>query len=144
MIRCKIAKESGNECTDCCFFCDKRSTCEDVCDDMEEFCEEQEEENELSIIESAVPDVLKAITDITVQMNKLEEQQKLMKQKLMGAMEEFGVKKFENDKVSFTYVAPTTRKTLDKEKLEADHPEINLSDYDKESKVSASVRIKVK
>ena len=73
MMKCKITMEENRECQNCCFFCDKKDTCEDACDEMEEKCEEQVEETDLQVIESTVPDVLKAITDITVQKKKLEE-----------------------------------------------------------------------
>lgn len=111
MMKCKVAIDDKNECTNCCYFCDKKDTCNDVCQDTAKVCEEQIEETDLQVIESTVPDVLQAITDITVQKKKLEEQEKVMKQKLLQAMEEHGVKSFENAKVKFMYVAPTTRTT---------------------------------
>lgn len=143
-MKCKITMEENRECQNCCFFCDKKYTCEDACGEIEEKCEEQVEETDLHVIESTVPDVLKAITDITVQKKKLEEQEKLMKEKLLQAMEEHGVKSFENAKVKFMYVAPTTRKTFDKKAFEKVYPEIDLCQFDKVSNVKASVRIKVK
>lgn len=143
MKKCKITMEENRECQNCCFFCDKKETCEDVCGEMEERCEEQVEETDLQVIQSAVPDVLQAITDITVQKKKLDEQEKVMKQKLLQAMEEYGVKAFENAKVKFMYVASTTRTTIDSKKLKADHPDIAKA-YSKTSNVSASVRITVK
>lgn len=143
MMKCKVAIDDKNKCTNCCYFCDKKDTCNDVCQDIAKVCEEQVEETDLQVIESTVPDVLKAITDITVQKKKLEEQKKLMKQKLLQAMEEHGVKSFENAKVKFMYVAPTTRTTIDSKKLKADHPDI-VEAYSKTSNVSASVRITVK
>lgn len=143
MMKCKVAIDDENECTNCCYFCDKKDTCNDVCQDIAKVCEEQVEETDLQVIESTVPDVLKAITDITVQKKKLEEQEKLMKEKLLQAMEEHGVKSFENAKVKFMYVAPTTRTTIDSKKLKADHPDIAKA-YSKTSNVSASVRITVK
>ena len=143
MMKCKATIDDKNECTNCCYFCDKKDTCNDVCQDIAKVCEEQVEETDLQVIKSTVPDVLKAITDITVQKKKLEEQEKLMKQKLLQAMEEHGVKSFENAKVKFMYVAPTTRTTIDSKKLKADHPDI-VEAYSKTSNVSASVRITVK
>lgn len=143
MMKCKVAIDDKNECTNCCYFCDKKDTCNDVCQDIAKVCEEQVEETDLQVIESTVPDVLKAITDITVQKKKLEEQEKLMKEKLLQAMEEHGVKSFENAKVKFMYVAPTTRTTIDSKKLKADHPDIAKA-YSKISNISASVRITVK
>lgn len=143
MMKCKITMEENRECQNCCFFCDKKDTCEDVCGEMEEKCEEQVEETDLQVIQSAVPDVLKAITDITVQKKKLDEQEKVMKKKLQEAMETYGVKSFETPEVKFLYVAPTTRTTIDSKKLKADHPDIAEA-YSKTSNVSASVRITVK
>lgn len=143
MKKCKITMEENRECQNCCFFCNKKETCEDVCGEMEERCEEQVEETDLQVIQSAVPDVLQAITDITVQKKKLDEQEKVMKQKLLQAMEEYGVKSFENAKVKFMYVAPTTRTSIDSAKLKKEHPDI-AEQYSKTSNVSASVRITVK
>ena len=77
MIKCKVAIDDKNECTNCCYFCYKKDTCNDVCQDIAKVCEEQVEETDLQVIESTVPDVLKAITDITVQKKKLEEQEKV-------------------------------------------------------------------
>lgn len=144
MLKCKIAIESENECQKCCMHCDKRNDCEDVCGNMEEGCEEAVgEETELDVMSSAVPDVLRAITDITVQKKKLEEQEKLMKKKLQEAMEQHGIKSFENEHVKFLYVAPTTKTTIDSKKLKEELPEI-AQQYSKVSSVSASVRITVK
>ena len=103
MMKCKVAIDDKNECTNCCYFCDKKDTCNDVCQDIAKVCEEQVEETDLQVIQSAVPDVLKAITDITVQKKKLDEQEKVMKQKLQEAMETYGVKSFETPEVKFMY-----------------------------------------
>lgn len=144
MVKCGIAlNDGGTDCQMCCYFCDKKDTCDEVCESISEDCEEQVEENELQVMESAVPDAIKVITEITVQKKKLDEQEKIMKQKLQEAMEKYGIKKFENDKVVFTYTAPTTRTTIDSDKLKKEHPDI-AKECSKVSKVSASVRIKVK
>lgn len=144
MIKCKIAMEDNAKCQTCCLHCDDKETCEEACGELHTDCEEQvEEETELQVIQSAVPDVLKAITDITVQKKKLEEQEKLMKKKLQEAMEAHGIKKFENAQVSFTYVAPTTRTSVDSAMLKKKYPEI-AEECSKTSNVSASVRIQVK
>lgn len=146
MNKCSIAYEQGWECQNCCFFCEKKETCPDVCDKLVENCGfimKEKEETELQVMESAVPDVLQAITSITVQKKKLEEQEKLMKEKLIEAMEQYNVKKFENDSVKFVYVEPTTRTSVDSTKLKKEQPEI-YEKYSKTSNVSASVRITVK
>lgn len=146
MKKCKVAISTNEpeECQICCFFCEKKETCKKCCGDASEFCEEQvEDDSELVLIQKAVPEVLKAITEITIQKKQLEEQEKKMKESLLKAMEEHGVKKFENEEVAFTYVAPTTRSSIDSKKLKEDHPDI-AKEYTKTSKVSASVKITVK
>ena len=144
MIKCKLAMEENATCQRCCYYCNFRHACNDECEDCVENCEEAVgEETGLDVMNSAVPDVLRAITDITVQKKKLEEQEKLMKKKLQEAMEQHGIKSFENADVKFLYVAPTTRTTIDSAKLKKDHPDI-AEQYSKTSNVSASVRITVK
>ena len=144
MVKCKITMETNADCQKCCLYCEKKETCEEACGEIGMNCEEAVgEETELDVMNSTVPDVLKAITDITVQKKKLEEQEKMMKKKLQEAMEQHGIKSFENERVKFVYVAPTTRTTVDSAKLKKDHPEL-AEQYSKTSDVSASVRITVK
>lgn len=94
-------------------------------------------------MQSAVPEAIRIITEISIQKQKLEEQEKLMRKKLIEAMETFGVKKFENAQVAFTYVAPTTRTSIDSTKLKKKYPAI-AEECSKVSNVSASVKITVK
>ena len=145
MIKCKITIETNERCQNCCLYCDKKETCLEACGELSKECDEAVlfEETELDVMKDAVPDVLRTITDITVQKKKLDEQEKIMKQKLLEAMEEHGVKSFENEYVKFVYVAPTTRTTIDSTKLKKELPEI-AEQYSKTSNVSASVRISVK
>lgn len=145
MIKCKIAVDLEADCQQCCLYCEKKETCAESCGELNKNCEEALlfEETELDVMKDAVPDVLRAITDIAIQKKKLDEQEKLMKQKILKAMEEHGVKSFENECVKFVYVAPTTRTTIDSTKLKKELPDV-AEKYSKISNVSASVRITVK
>lgn len=161
MVKCKLADANSGCGKDiCCFNCEERCTCEWVCDNYSDNysdiysdnysdipkCEEQiiTDEPELpQTFESKGASLIVAITDITLQKKKLEEQEKIIRQKLQETMEMYGVKKFENDSVSFTYVAPTTRTSIDSARLKKEMPEI-AEKYSKTSNVSASVVIKVK
>ena len=145
-MKCKQAL--GSDCEKCCRYCDEKTNCVgrcDICDNTDE-CKDMIDESEmteLQVIQSAVPDALKEITSITIEKKKLEEREKIIREKLLAAMEKNNIKKFENEFVSFTYVAPTTRNSVDSKKLKEKHPDI----YDeclKTSKVSASVKIVVK
>lgn len=144
MLKCKIAMKQNLPCQKCCFFCDEKESCDSCCGEMEDVCVEQTgETTELEVMKSTVPEVLQVITDITVQKKNLEEQEKLMKSKLLEAMEKNGIKSFENDKVKFLYIAPTTRTSIDSAKLKKELPDV-AEKYSETSNVSASVRITVK
>ena len=87
--------------------------------------------------------VIKAIAALTIQKKQIEEQEKEMRAQLMKAMEQYGVKKFESDSVTFTYTAPTVRNSIDSVKLKKELPDV-AAKYTKTSNVSASVKIEVK
>lgn len=145
-MKCKIAIEEGTLCGKniCCCFCTDKDDCLHACEcDHTECSEVVQEETELQVMQGAVPEAIRIITDITLQKQKLEEQEKQMRKKLVEAMETFGVKKFENEHISFTYVAPTTRTSIDSTKLKKKYPAI-AEECSKTSNVSASVKITVK
>ena len=151
-MNCKYAMKQIPRCGKniCCHHCSDKEVCEDVCSDaLDTFVDITEcsgyvqEETELQVMQSAVPEAIKIITEINIQKKKLDEQEKLMRAKLLEAMETFGVKKFENAQVAFTYVAPTTKTSIDSAKLKKKYPDI-AEECSKVSNVSASVRITVK
>lgn len=129
----------------CCIFCDKKASCEDACEHCNKSdCENiQEVENSLTAFQSKEIALINAISSIEQQKKALEEQSKTMREKLLQAMEQYGVKKFENDILSVTYVAATTRTTIDSTKLKKEMPEI-AEKYSKTSDVKSSIKITVK
>jgi len=62
---------------------------------------------------------------------------------IKAAMEENSVKKFENDFVAISYVAPTTRTSFDSTRFKEEQPD-TYKKYLKISDVSSSIRIKIK
>jgi predicted phage-related endonuclease len=76
-------------------------------------------------------------------IKEIELAQKEYKEKIQQAMEERGIKKFENEFITITYIEPTTRVSLDSKKLKQEEPDLYIK-YANESEVKASVRIKVK
>ena len=147
-MKCKIAIDEPQTCGKviCCHYCPDRDGCSDACYGISEptKCPDFiQEETELQVMQSAVPEAIRIITEINLQKKKLDEEEKLMRAKLLEAMETFGVKKFENEKIAFTYVAPTTKTSIDSAKLKKKYPDI-AEECSKVSNVSASVRITVK
>ena len=132
----------------CCFYCDRKDSCEEACGDAKDGvaqkCQDAfSEENALLTMKKDAAAVIKAIADLTIQKKKLEEKEKEMRAQLMKAMEQYGVKKFESDSVTFTYTAPTVRNSIDSVKLKKELPDV-AAKYTKTSNVSASVKIEVK
>lgn len=145
MIKCKQAMENsacGKVC--CCLECGEKDTCKDVCSELSPACEDAfTEETALASMQTEAAAVITAIVNLSVQKKQIEEQEKKMKEQLKAAMEKYGVKAFENEVVKFTYVAPTTRTTIDSKALKNDLPDV-AAKYSKTSNVSASVRVTVK
>ena len=91
------------------------------------------------------------LSEVTVKSIKLIEEQvkhwnalqKIYKEELISAMEEYGVKSIDNDVVKITYVEPSEVVALDQEKLKTEHEGVYLQ-CQKVSQRNASLRIKVK
>lgn len=98
--------------------------------------------NELQV-EEINNKISEVIADLKSKQENLENINKEIKEKILATMEENGEKKFENEFISITYVASTTRTTIDSKKLKDEQPQI-FEQYSKISNVKSSVRIKVK
>ena len=86
-------------------------------------------------------EILLELKEMNEERARLEIKEKEVKQAVQNAMEEFGVKSFNSDIVRITYVAPTTRTSVDTKALK----EQGLYDtFAKESPVKASVRMEYK
>lgn len=77
------------------------------------------------------------------EQKEAEEQLNKVKEALLTAMEENGVKSFENEYFKITYVAPVEKSVIDSAKLKKEQPEI-AEQYSKASTQKASVRITLK
>lgn len=150
-LKCKIASEAscGKDC--CCYDCTDAKNCKDKCPTFDELgkkvlkeCEELEQvETEVVTLDQKVPQAIKAMTDLLTQQKELEQKISDMREVIKVAMEQYGVKSFENDVVKMTYLAPTERKSIDSTRLKKEHPEIAEA-YQKVSPVKASVKIEIK
>lgn len=146
MIKCKQAIEFGSNCGKmcCCLECEKKESCKEVCTNISSKCKDAfGEENALAAMRSGAAAIIKAVADLTLQKKQIEDQEKEMRVQLMAAMEKYGVKSFENEDVKFTYVAATTKTTIDSAKLKKEKPDI-AEQYSKTSNVSAFVKVTVK
>ena len=160
MVICKEAMENLPECGKeiCCAYCDEAEKCKLACyivkNDEGEFLpidgaencgyrKDAEDQTGVQVFESNAAAVIKGIADTVKQKKALEEQEASLREQLEKAMNECGVKKFENELLSITYVDATTRTSLDSKALKKDLPEI-AEKYSKVSNVKASIKITIK
>lgn len=87
--------------------------------------------------------VLDDLRIVEEQYQQLDEGRKNLKNKLMVLMEQYGVDKFENEKISITYVKGVTGTTFDSTKFKKEHATLHAA-YQKPSLREASIRFKVK
>ena len=90
-----------------------------------------------------VSDAINTIVEIEKQIKDLKALQDSYKENLLKEMEENNVLKIDTEELSISYVAPSTRETLDSKKLKEDLPDI-YDLYVKFTDVKSSLRIKVK
>lgn len=83
------------------------------------------------------------IANLESQKKAAEAQAQEMRQALLNAMEANGVVNYETDKLKVTYVAPSTRTTIDSTRLKKEQPAI-ADQYSKTSTTKASLRITIK
>lgn len=84
-----------------------------------------------------------AIKDLQAKQQELQTKNEEIKEKLKQAMEENEVKTYENAYIKLTYIAPTTRTSVDTTKLKENFKEV-YNKCLKTSDVKSSLRIKVK
>lgn len=144
MIKCKngeCAEGRGDLCCNECSMAD----CYYRCDDDNAICGHSvmEESTDLASFQSKAMATMQKIADLDLQKKQLEAQDKEVRQQLQEIMNQYGIKKFENDILKITYVEPTTRSTIDSKKLKEELPAI-AEKYTKITTVKGSVRIDVK
>lgn len=151
MTKCKQAIENPTPCGKdiCCFECEEKGTCEDVCPNIHLLtspngCDDSfSEEKQLVVFKSAVVGITQTIANISTEKKRLEDEDKKMREELEQAMNAYGVTSFENEFVKITHVEPTTKVSVDSKKLKAELPDI-YSKYSKTSDVKGYVKITVK
>ena len=100
--------------------------------------------------ETNLKEISEVETEINLRIASLKEELDNLKQKdqdlreaLKEAMKSEGIKKYESDFITVTYVPESNRTTIDTKRLKDEKPEL-WNEYSKTTPVSDSVRIKVK
>jgi hypothetical protein len=147
MIMGMKCKQTGcpHEYECCCFECDELKGCESSCTLKPVDCGYSviEGETDLQVFKNANIEIINTIAQLTAAKKQIEEQEKTMKEKLLEAMEKYGVTKFDNDIIKVTYYAPSTATTIDSTRLKNEKPEI-AKEYSKTSNKKSYIKIEVK
>ena len=86
-------------------------------------------------------EIIKELKEFEILKTQMDLKEKEIKQAILQAMEEHNIKSFENDDIKITYIAETTRKSVDTARLK----EEGLYElYTTSSNVKASVRLSYK
>lgn len=101
--------------------------------------------NELMILKNGVLDqeIVKKIIKFEKQVKKIKDQEDAIKEEILKAMENIGLKKIESDLLNITYIEPTTRETFNLKEFKKDYEEL-YNQYINISVVKPSIRIKIK
>lgn len=83
------------------------------------------------------------IIDLQKKHLKLQDKNDEIREQIKSSMEKSNIKKYENDYIAITYVAPTTRTTVDSKKLKEKYIDI-YNECSKISDVKSSIRISIK
>jgi hypothetical protein len=129
----------------CCIECEELEHCTSSCNLKPDSCKNSEMNGEtsLQVFKNANVEVINAIAQISVAKKQIEEQEKTIKEKLLAAMEAYGITKFENDTIKITYYAPSTTTSIDSTKLKKEQPDI-AKEYSKTSNKKSYIKIEVK
>ena len=92
---------------------------------------------------AVAPEIIKQITLLEKQAKEIKDKQKEMQKVLCEAMEQYGVKKIDNESFVLTYVAEHDTERFDSKAFKEENPDV-YDMYVKITKTSPSVRIKLK
>lgn len=143
-IKCKQAG-CPFEYEHCCIECEELERCTSSCNLKPISCgnSEMNGETSLQVFENANIEIINTIAQISIAKKQIEEQEKTMKEKLLEAMEKYGVTKFDNDIMKITYFAPSTSTSIDSTRLKKEQPDI-AKEYSKTSNKKSYIKIEVK
>lgn len=104
-------------------------------------------DNNLVLFENKALSIMKNLSDLKKEQDRLAEIEKNFRTELQTVMDEYGIVSFKNDYVTISQVKGSTTVSIDLKTLEKEEPQLYadlLKDYPKETVKKDSVRILVK
>lgn len=99
--------------------------------------------NDIIAFEEQAVNVLNNLAAVESEYKQISNSRDKLKKSLLEMMEDYGIDKFENDKLSITYIKEGKTTTFDSKNFKIDYPKI-YEEYIKTSNRAASVRFKLK
>jgi predicted phage-related endonuclease len=100
-------------------------------------------ESNLRSISEVEEQINQAVATLKEQLETLQEKDKAIREAIKDQMKAEGLKKYESDFITLTYIAETQRTTIDTKRLKEEKPEL-WNEYSQTTTVKDSVRITVK
>lgn len=128
----------------CCRECSMRNNCQNVCDVRGDGCEHrQETPGDASGFALAIPSTIKRLEELTRLKKQIEDEEKQLRQKVQIEMGVYGLPKWENERISFTAVAPSSRTGVDSALLKKKYPKV-YAECIKTTAVAGSLKVVLK
>ena len=146
MMICKAAgcDSCPQDLNICCDECSRRINGGNSCEDVFDGCEQrQETPNDASGFGLAIPSTIKRLEELTRQKKQIEEEEKRLRQKVQVEMGVYGLPKWENERISFAVVAPSSRTGVDSALLKKKYPQI-YAECCKTTTVAGSLKVVLK
>ena len=99
--------------------------------------------NDMVVHGELTPTATAVITTCLKNLQRLENEKKMLMDALQGAMEENGIRSFENNHLKITYIDETDVEMFDKKLFREEHPAM-YDEYVKMSPRKAYVKVTVK
>jgi BMFP domain-containing protein YqiC len=87
--------------------------------------------------------IIECLKDVLKEKAKLDAEEKRFREDLQALMEKFDVRSREDEVIKLTYIAPSTRESIDAAKLKAQMPDV-AAKFTKSSAVKAFVKVELK
>lgn len=94
-------------------------------------------------IQTVERQIAEATMELQTKLEKLKNKDKEFREALLEAMAQNEVKSYENEFLKITYIAPTTRTTIDVKRFQEEMPK-TAKKFEQVSEVKPSVRITLK
>ena len=128
----------------CCHECSFRKNCGNCCEEVPDGCEHrQETPGDASGFALAIPATIQRLEELTRLKKQIEEEETRLRKKVQIELDVYGLPKWENERISFTAVAPSSRTGVDSALLKKKYPQV-YAECSKTTAIAGSLKVVLK